>query len=109
MANGHFSRSVTRDNGAGTGGARSGEFQHRIANDFAAFDGAKLSEKVAACKICGSLFIPRSAASFVITPLVPGSPSLDVKPHSPGETRQSERKKSELKKDEMSLQPFLNS
>src|SRR6266480_4210338 len=25
---------------------------------------------------------------FEITPLVPGSPSLDVRPHSPGETRQ---------------------
>jgi len=24
---------------------------------------------------------------FEITPLVPGSPSLDVRPHSPGETR----------------------
>src|SRR5947209_7117511 len=36
------------------------------------------------------LFIPRSAASFVITPLVPGFPSHDAKPHSPGETRQQE-------------------
>jgi len=42
------------------------------------------------------LFIPRSAASFVITPLVPGFPSLDVKPHSPGETRQSEKEFSDL-------------
>jgi hypothetical protein len=46
-----------------------------------------------ACKIADLAFIPRSAASFVITPLVPGSPSLDVKPHSPGGTRRSERKK----------------
>src|SRR5437879_1653439 len=53
--------------------------------------------KSAACKIAEMLFIPRSTASFVITPLVPGLPSLDVKPHSPGETRQSERKKSEFK------------
>jgi hypothetical protein len=30
---------------------------------------------------------------FEITPLVPGSPSLDARPHSPGGTRQSERKK----------------
>ncbi|PYL72115.1 MAG: hypothetical protein DMF26_17405 [Verrucomicrobia bacterium] len=31
--------------------------------------------------------------AFEITPLVPGFPSLDVKPHSPGGTRRSERKK----------------
>src|SRR5206468_719431 len=57
--------------------------------------GARFSEKFAACKTAGMVFIPRSAASFVITPLVPGFPSLDVKPHSPGETRQSERMKVE--------------
>src|SRR5437588_7119769 len=44
--------------------------------------------EIAACKSGDLLFIPRSAASFVIKPLVPGYPSLDVKPHSPGETRQ---------------------
>ena len=43
--------------------------------------------QVSACKTANPAFIPHSAASFVITPLVPGSPSLDVKPHSPGGTR----------------------
>jgi hypothetical protein len=32
---------------------------------------------------------------FEIAPLVPGSPSLDVRPLSPGGTRRSERKKQE--------------
>src|ERR1700730_4228075 len=62
---------------------------------------------MASCKMCGSLFIPRSAASFVITPLVPGSPSLDVRPHSPGVTRQSERKKSELRRTKCRYSHFL--
>src|SRR2546423_8055978 len=44
--------------------------------------------KMTACKIRGLVVYSPLAASFVITPLVPGSPSLDVKPHSPGETRQ---------------------
>src|SRR5215469_13324269 len=43
-----------------------------------------------ACKFAGMVFIRFSAASFVITPLVPGSPSLDVRPHSPGGTRRKE-------------------
>ncbi len=45
--------------------------------------------QMAACKITDLAFIPRFAASFEITPLVPGSPSLDVKPHSPGGTRRT--------------------
>jgi len=47
----------------------------------------QLQPAFGACKIADFAFIPSSAASFVITPLVPGSPSLDVKPHSPGGTR----------------------
>src|SRR5262245_32800370 len=35
------------------------------------------------------VFIPRSQRVFEITSLVPGSPSLDVRSRSPGETRRS--------------------
>src|SRR5215469_16322443 len=40
-----------------------------------------------ACKIADLVFIPSSQRVFEITPLVPGSPSLDVRSRSPGETR----------------------
>src|SRR5262249_15471477 len=42
-----------------------------------------------ACKIADLVFIPSSQRVFEITPLVPGSPSLDVRSRSPGETRRS--------------------
>src|SRR5262249_26311357 len=61
--------------------------------------------QMSACKIADFAFISRSAASFVITPLVPGFPSLDVKPHSPGGTRRS---KGRTKKTEGQRPPGLS-
>ena len=43
--------------------------------------------KISPCKIGHLVFISHPQRVFEITPLVPGSPSLDVKPHSPGGTR----------------------
>src|SRR5262249_21914372 len=50
------------------------------------------------CKTENLAFIALFAASLVITPLVPGFPSLDAKLRSPGETRRSERKKQERRR-----------
>jgi hypothetical protein len=47
--------------------------------------------RLLACKIADLVFIPSSQRVFEITPLVPGSPSLDVRSHSPGETRRQKR------------------
>jgi hypothetical protein len=44
-------------------------------------------QETATCISCVLVFIDRPQRVFEVTPLVPGSPSLDVKPHSPGETR----------------------
>ena len=43
--------------------------------------------KIDACKAAGLVFISAPQRVFEVAPLVPGFPSLDVKPHSPGETR----------------------
>src|SRR5207249_12078134 len=40
-----------------------------------------------ACKIQFVVLIPVPQRVFEVAPLVPGSPSLDGKPHSPGGTR----------------------
>jgi hypothetical protein len=70
----------------------------------------QLQSLFGACKIADFAFIPFSAASFVITPLVPGFSSLDVKPHSPGGTRRSERKsKNAERRSAARAQSFLNS
>src|ERR1700675_4227541 len=69
-------------------GVRSGEFSQHLQNR-------------------GNALYSGLAASFVITPLVPGSPSLDVKPHSPGETRHFERKKSEFRRTKCRYSHFL--
>jgi len=41
----------------------------------------------ATCISCAVVFIDRPQRVFEVAPLVPGFPSLDVKPHSSGETR----------------------
>ena len=49
----------------------------------------------AACKAAAGVHSTSRSEFLNVAPLVPGFPSLDVKPHSPGETRRFGRKKSE--------------
>src|SRR5437763_17177242 len=50
-------------------------------------------ESMPLAKSPGSSLFLASQRVFEITPLVPGSPSLDARPHAPGETRRQEYRK----------------
>jgi len=71
MATGHFSKSVTRDNGTGHRGARSGEFQHHLQNRGNALNCTLRSE------FCNYAVGPWVSVAGRETALARGNPALE--------------------------------